>query len=154
MDIIKQLRYASESDYTLGCFIINNDPFCVVLEDEKRTVKLKGETRIPAGEYFLGIRKEVTPLTQKYLNDSRLKPWFERHIEVLGVPNFIGVYIHIGNDDDDTDGCILIGKRSDINVDEGNNIQQSVITYKEFYQWAYPKLKAGQQIKLIIKDVM
>lgn len=153
MDIIKQLRYTSKEDYSLSSFIINDNPFCVVLEDQKQLVKVKKETRIWEGEYFLGIRQEITPLTQKYLDDKRLQPWFERHIEVLGVKDFIGVYIHIGNTDEDTDACLLVGQRP-FGFTEENKIVSSVATYKQFYLWAYPKLKAGQQIKLIIKDVM
>jgi len=148
---IKQLRYLSKDDYSLSVFIINNSFFCTVLEDEKRNVKIKGETRIDAGEYFLGIRKEITPLTQKYLDDKRL-PFFERHIEVLNVPKFVGVYIHIGNTDDDTDGCILVGQKP-VSLQEENKIIDSVKTYTAFYSIVYPKLEAGEKVKLIIKDI-
>lgn len=152
MDIIKSLRYSSQVDYSLSSFIINDNPFCTCLEDEYRKEKVKAETRIPAGEYWLGIRQEITPLTQKYLDDKRI-PFFERHIEVLNVPNFIGVYIHIGNHDDNTEGCLLLGQRP-FGFKEENKIIDSVLTYSKFYQWAYPILKAGGKIKLIIKDVM
>ncbi len=152
MDIIKSLRYSSQADYSLSSFIINDNPFCVVLEDEKRDIKVKAETRITAGEYWLGIHQDITPLTQKYLDDKRL-PFFERHIEVLNVPNFVGVYIHIGNTDDDTEGCLIMGQRP-LGFNEENKIINSVLTYTAFYKWAYPILKAGGKIKLIIKDVL
>ena len=151
-NIIKQLRYSSQADYSLSSFIINDNPFCVVLEDEHREVKVKAETRIKAGEYWLGIRQEITGLTQKYLDDPRL-PFFERHIEILNVPDFVGVYIHIGNHDDNTEGCLLVGQRP-FGFTEGNKIIDSVVTYSKFYLWAYPILKAGDKIKLIIKDVL
>jgi hypothetical protein len=149
---IKQLRYLSKADYSLSAFIINDSFFCTVLEDEKRDVKVKGETRIDAGEYFLGIRQEITPLTQKYLDDPRL-PFFERHIEVLNVPKFVGVYIHIGNTDEDTDACLLVGQKP-LSLHEDNKIIDSVKTYTAFYSIVYPKLVAGEIVKLIIKDVL
>lgn len=124
-----------------------------VLEDEFRATKLAKETRIPAGKYKLGIRKEITGLTQKYLDDDRLKPWFERHIEVLGVKGFMGIYIHIGNDEEHTDGCILIGDSlENINLVKAKPLGKSVQAYKRFYQKYYPLLKEGKTVYLTIFD--
>ena len=54
------LRYSSQHDSTLGLlFRIENGKrewMCHTLEDEYRTVKLSGETRIPAGRYRLALR--------------------------------------------------------------------------------------------------
>jgi hypothetical protein len=150
MDEIKQLRYSSKDEYTLSSFIINDNPFCVVLEDEHRDKKVMHETRIPAGEYMLGIRKELTEMTQRY---RKKFDWFKFHIEILNVKNFSGIYIHIGNTDKDTSGCLLLGQRP-FGFTEKNKILESTITFKKFYDWAYSKLEKGQEIKLIIKDVL
>jgi len=63
------------------------------MEDEYRDVKVMGETRIPAGFYKLGLRQEDTPKTIQY---RQKYSWFKKHIEVLNVKGFTGVYIHIG----------------------------------------------------------
>lgn len=149
-------RIFDDGDTTCGAMLDvtnGNHLECFILEDEFRSVKKSGETRIKAGEYYLGIRKEVTPLTQKYLNDKRLKPWFERHIEVLNVKDFKGIYIHIGNNDEHTDGCLLVGDiLQNINVYKSSPLQMSVQAYKRFYEKWYPILKKGDTVKLVIFD--
>jgi len=90
------------------------------LEDESRDVKMSGETRIPAGVYELGINAADTPLTLKY---RKKYSWFKYHIEVKNVPGFKGIYIHVGNVDDNTDGCILLGDSAD-----NNSISEGMIT--------------------------
>lgn len=149
-------RIYDDGDTTCGTLLdttTNNKLEAFVLEDEFRKVKKSGETRIPAGEYGLGIRQDITPLTQKYLNDKRLKPWFERHIEVLDVPDFVGIYIHVGNDDSHSAGCLLLGDiLRNINEYKTNPLQMSIQAYKRFYQKWYPRLKAGDTVKLIIFD--
>ena len=49
-------------------------------------------------------------------------------IHVDNVPNFEYILWHIGNDDDDTAGCLLVGKTS-----QDNFIGSSTVAYKEIY---------------------
>ena len=86
-------RIASDNESTLGLLTVNGKKLSFVIEDEQRDVKVKGETRIPAGKYQVTFRKQLTLLTNKY----RAKyTWFSYHLELVGVPNFSYVYIHIG----------------------------------------------------------
>lgn len=78
--------------------------------------------------------------------------WFEWHIEVAGVPGFKNVYIHIGNSKEDTEACILLGDSVNNNQMELGFISSSSQAFKRFYQLIYPKLKAGEEIKLTITD--
>lgn len=82
---------------TRGLLIINNEVFCYTLENvvrPKNSVKIKGETAIPAGRYEVVIN---------YSNRfKRMMPL------LLNVPNFSGIRIHGGNTVKDTDGCILV----------------------------------------------
>lgn len=124
------------------------------LEDEPREVKLSGETRIPAGAYQLKIRKEDTHLTVKHrevYNKGYTTPWFKYHIEITGIPNFSGVYIHAGNDETHTDGCLLLGDCLDLSL-TSNQLTKSTVAVKRFYDQAYPALEAGGQLILQVKD--
>jgi hypothetical protein len=147
MEIINKRAYAT-NECTLGILIIDNKPFGFVIEDEPRIVKVKGETRISAGRYKLGLQMALTPLTEKY---KEKYPWFKHHIELMNVPNFTGVYIHIGNFESDTMGCQIIGKSAHIHP-KGFSNSESVKCYKEFYEKVYPLLSANKQVFYTIID--
>lgn len=103
------------------------------------------ETRIPAGTYTLDIQKAETPLTLKY----RAKySWFINHLEIKNVPNFVGVYIHIGNFDADSAGCVLLGDNADNNVIGPGSITNSTQAFKRFYTQVYDLLP----VTLIVRD--
>jgi hypothetical protein len=115
------------------------------LEDEQRAVKVSGETRIPAGIYTVDIQKVETPLTMKY----RAKyPWFKNHLEVKNVPGFKGIYLHVGNYDENSDGCILIGDVASNNVIGDGSVSNSTIAFRRFYLSAYDNLP----FTLVIRD--
>lgn len=142
-------RLFSKSDFTGGLLMIDGKPFCYTLEDEHRVQKLAGETRIPAGKYRVKLRKSLTPLTKRY---RKRFPWFKYHIEIVGIPNFSYVYIHIGNNDDHTEACILTGYTSDITKPDGW-VGKSTDAYKDFYEQIYPKLKNNEECWITIEDV-
>lgn len=119
------------------------------LEDEPRLVKVKGETRIPAGIYVLKIRKEDTPLTLKHR--VSYGAWFKYHIEITNVAGFGGIYIHAGNDETHTDGCLLLGDALDLSV-EAKPLTKSTVAVKRFYELAYPVIESGAQVLLEIRD--
>ena len=99
MDLIV-LRFSSQEDSTSGLLFENSDLgmsfLCYTLEDERRALKVKGETRVPAGTYKLALRKEGG-------FDARYKKKYpgihKGMIQVMDVPNFEYILIHIGNDD-------------------------------------------------------
>jgi len=115
------------------------------LEDQFQLTKVPKETRIPAGIYNVDIQKTETPKTLQY----RAKyPWFKNHLEIKNVKDFVGVYIHIGNSDADTDGCLLLGDNADNNVIGPGSISNSTACFKRFYESVYPHLP----VTLIIRD--
>lgn len=146
-------RYSDNKDSTLGLMFkiiqIGAIEFPVfqgyTLEDQFQVVKIPKETRIPAGKYTVDIQKEVTPKTQAYRNKFL---WFKNHLEIKNVPGFKGVYIHIGNSDDDTEACILIGDNADNNVIGPGSISNSTACFKRFYQSVYPHLP----VTLVVRD--
>jgi hypothetical protein len=115
------------------------------LEDEYREIKRAFETRIPSGTYKIDIQQADTPLTIKYRDKY---PWFKKHLEIKNVPGFVGVYLHIGNFDADSAGCILLGDNSDNNTIGPGSVSNSTACFKRFYEFVYPHLP----VTLVIKD--
>ena len=139
-------RFSSQSDTTLGILFVDGEFECFTLEDEYRADKVKGETRIPAGTYKVEKREVLSGLTEKY---RKKYPWFDFHFMLQDVPNFQYVYIHIGNDDDHTDGCLLVSDAVKSNrFDENNNLSSSGPAFKRLYQ----KMSESSSLEIIISD--
>jgi hypothetical protein len=150
-------RYSDNRQSTLGflCKLITYADklklfLCgYTLEDEFRESKVSKETRIPAGKYEIVIQEVLTEKTKDY---QKRYPWFEKHLMLKNVPNFQGIYIHIGNDDKDTDGCILMGDGVDNNTIGPGAISASTNCFSRFYKELYPHLKAGGKAFIEIRD--
>jgi len=139
-------RFSSQSDTTLGLLFVDGEFECFTLEDEYRTIKIKGETRIPAGTYKVEKREVLSGLTKKYRSKY---PWFDFHFMLQDVPDFQYVYIHIGNDDDHTDGCLLVSDAVKSNrFDENNNLSSSGPAFKRLYQ----KMSEANIVNISITD--
>lgn len=129
--------------------------FAHALEDEHREQKVMNETRIPAAIYELKIRKEDTPLTIKHrevYNKGHKTPWFKYHIEIVGIPNFTGVYIHAGNKESHTSGCLLLNDTANNHLIEAGDMARSIQAVKRFYDKAYPHLESGKQAFIEIRN--
>lgn len=121
-------RYNSAKDHTNSVIIINGVYECFGLEDEFRTEKVYGETRIPDGIYPIEFRK-VGGFHARYL--KKFGPEFhDGMLWIKDVPNFTYVLIHIGNDDDDTAACLITGQS---NSKGANWVGASTPAYKALY---------------------
>ena len=149
------LRINSQSDYSSGVMFsvdsknaVSSRSFsvrdvvepkvrhlCYTLEDEFRVKKVSGETRIPAGTYELKLRTEG-PLNSRYA--VRFNDIHEGMIWLQDVPNFNWIYLHSGNDDDDTVGCILVGSYLRL-----HRVLNSRATYRAIYPGIVESIKAG-----------
>ena len=83
---------------------------CFTLEDRVRDpgVKVYGETAIPAGHYQVVVTR-----SEHFSRKASAKAGHPVDVFLpllLEVPNFTGIRIHSGNDDHDTEGCILVGR--------------------------------------------
>jgi len=143
-------RYSDNGNDTLGLFFLDGAFFSYALEDEARAAKLAGETRIPAGGYELALRKALSPLTDAYRR--RFPDWFTWHVQVLDVPGFENVYIHVGNTEKDTDACILLGDTANNNRIGSGFIGASVGAYERWYKRLVPHLQGGDQARIEIRD--
>lgn len=87
---------------TPGKLYIYDHYYCDTLEDQDRELelypekKVYAETAIPRGTYPLVLTFSV-----------RFQQWMP---EVLNVKGFSGVRLHSGNNKEDTEGCILVGR--------------------------------------------
>ena len=104
---------------------------CFGLEDEYREDKVLGETRIPNGQYTVGVRTEGGFHT-RYSKDRRFKDIHKGMLQVMNVPGFEYILIHVGNTDKDTAGCLLVGTGA-IATPGDMSIQSSSVGYRVFY---------------------
>jgi len=125
MEIILK-RYQQTAECTFG-ILTAGTAHCLTLEDVGRAVKLKHETRIPAGTYKLQFRK-VGLFIEKY--KKRFPKMHKGMIQLCDVPQYEYILIHIGNQKGDTSGCILLGEIAD---EENNMILHSEKAYKRMY---------------------
>ena len=143
-------RIVRDNESTLGLLTVNGEKFSFVIEDEKREIKVKGETRIPAGLYLVKFRKEITPLTQKY----RAKhSWFTYHLELQNVPDFTNVYIHVGNFESSTSACQVVGNKA--GFDDNNHFRnfESTDNFKRLYLMVSEALNKGEEVTYEIIDM-
>lgn len=153
MNFILQ-RFSDNRTSTLGILIkipTTGRPHfqAYTLEDEFRESKISGETRIPAGKYEVVIQNIETPKTLSY---RKRYAWFKNHLMLKNVPGFIGIYIHVGNTDDDTDGCILLGDNADNNQIGPGSISNSTASFKRFYDEVFDWLEGGNKVFIEIRD--
>ena len=130
---VERKLYTEQS--TIGELSIDGKFFCYTLEDTVRQpgVKVYGKTAIPSGAY------EVT-LTHS--------PKFGRLMPLLNnVPNYVGVRIHSGNDANDTEGCLLVGKTKSENF-----IGESRAAFGELYPLIEAAVHKGEPITLVLHD--
>jgi hypothetical protein len=110
------------------------------LEDKDRKleeggIKIPKETAIPRGRYRVTLvwspkRNALVPL-------------------LLGVPQFTGIEIHIGNKPEDTEGCILLGLKYNA---PDHQIYESTLACSEFYPWLFKKLvESGDDLWITVR---
>ena len=132
MELLLQ-REPSSAHATLGKLYVDGVFECDTLEDVVRAVKIQNETAISAGRYrviitFSAHFKRMLPL-------------------LLNVLNYLGVRIHSGNTDKDTEGCILTGIR--VNDDF---VGHSRDEFDRLFAKMEAAIAAGQEIWLTVKD--
>lgn len=97
-------RLWKKPGYTVGRLYVDGKFFCNTLEDTVRDLnrerKVPGKTAIPYGEYKVVFN---------------WSPKFGRNLpRLLNVPAFDGILIHPGNTADDSSGCILVGRNTEV----------------------------------------
>lgn len=115
-------RIARRSTYTIGRLFVDGEYFCDTIEDKDRglsqelpltvnkRLKLKGVTAIPVGRY----RVTMDVVSPKFSKKTAYQSINGKLPRLINVPAFDGVLIHIGNTAKDTEGCILVGKNTQV----------------------------------------
>lgn len=127
---------------TFGVLSIDGAFQCYTLEDVIREQpgvpveqwKVKKETAIPAGRYRLSL-----------VNSPHFGP---DTLTVNDVPGFQYIRIHAGNDDADTEGCLLVGTRIVEQDDDGGNILNSRKALRALKSVLVPAIKKGASVWL------
>lgn len=132
---IKVIRDTYTDKSTIGRLYINDKFICDTLEDkcrdlnkdgdldDKDETKIHGKTAIPAGTY-----KMILSVSNRF---KKLMP------EILNVKGFLGIRIHSGNTDADSEGCIIVGLTRKLDFigqsrDAFNKLMAELDHYKEF----------------------
>ena len=131
---LQVLRFSSESDSTNGLLLDVTDGInflAYTLEDEYRKKKRSKETRIPAGTYEIKLRNEGG-FNQRY--SKKYSSIHRGMLHIIDVPNFEYILIHVGNSDEHTAGCLLVGDSQENNqVNKNGFIGSSGNAYKRIY---------------------
>lgn len=126
---------------------------CFTLEDEYRVQKQKGHTRIPAGEYLLTLR------TFGRHNTRYRKRFSQMHKGMIELntsdrPNWSDILMHVGNSDEDTAGCILLGDDCARRAGDPEDfyIMHSTNAYKRVYPIIRDAIETDADTRLRIID--
>ena len=147
---LQVLRFSSQADSTSGLLFevteVKKHFLCYTLEDERRVLKVRGETRVPAGTYKIELRKEGgfhERYTKKY-------PGIHRGmLHVTDVPGFEYILIHTGNTDEHTAGCLIVGDSQENNIILRDGfVGKSVNAYKRIYPAIAKAIEQGEEVTI------
>ncbi len=151
--ILKVNRIASSSQSTLSVMTLTEGEKvrarCFGIEDERREIKVSGETRIDSGKYLLTLR------TVGGFNRRYAKKFGGKHYGMLWlreVPNFEYVLIHAGNAEKDTAGCLLPNLLAAFNQAGDFVGQRSVDAYFRIYTPLAGHLRGGGNAMVEVFD--
>ena len=122
---------------------------CFTLEDERRRVKVKGETCIPPGTYEIKLRPEGG-MHARYA--ERFPEIHKGMLWLQNVDNFTFCYLHIGNKESHTAGCLLVGYVPIILPDGEFEIARSKDAYLSLYKMVMAAMDAGDKVAIHITE--
>ena len=139
-------------DSTLGkLYAVEAAPLflCYTLEDELRDVKVPGETAIPVGVY------EILPRTEGGMHKKYAARYGLMHVGMMWLQNvldFKWVYLHVGNTDDETEGCPLVGTNY-MPLGDGNfKVTGSRTAYVQLYKRVAEAWAEGRHVFITVTN--
>lgn len=139
-------RITSDRESTIGTLYAEGRFQCFTLEDEYRLDKVPEETRIPHGTYDIRLRPEGG-MHPRY---AAKFPFHRGMLCLQDVPGFEWIYIHIGNAEKHTAGCILVGDGA-LARSDNMSLQASTDAYTRLYRQVVDHAAAGD-LRITIKD--
>lgn len=146
--ILRVDRFVSDDDSTISTVWVNDKFVCFGLEDEYRAEKIAAETRIPAGRYPVRLRVEGG-FHKRY--SQRFRSIHRGMLHVKHVPGFEWILIHVGNTDEDTAGCLLVGTGA-MTQPGSMSIQASVDAYRRLYPMVVDAAADGE-LEAVYRDL-
>jgi len=151
---LEVLRFSSQEDSSSGLLFevseLGRKFLCYTLEDERRALKVKGETRVPAGTYNIKLRKEGgfhARYTKKYGGFHR------GMLHICDVPNFEWILLHTGNTDEHTAGCLIVGDSQENNIIiKDGFIGKSGNAYKRIYPAIAKAIELNEEVTITYTD--
>lgn len=139
-------RYGHTLDSSGGALHVDGLFHCHTVEDEPREKKVYGETRIPAGTYEIKLRR-AGGMHERY---GKAYPWHRGMLWLQDVPEFEWIYLHPGNYESQTDGCVLVGYSA--HSKGGFALDRAEQAYKDLCQKVYAALDRQESIWITILD--
>lgn len=143
-------RIAKKANYTIGNLYINGEWFSNTLEDTDRGLtqsmsleeikkkKIYGKTAIPTGTYQI----DMNTVSPKFKNRAWAKPYEGKIPRLIDVPGYEGVLLHPGNSEEDSLGCVLVGK---------NKVKGKVVESQATFHKLMKELKEKNNIIITIE---
>ena len=151
------IRFSNGLDSTNGLLFDDSDKMsgrkflAYTLEDEKRNIKVAGETRIPEGTYKIKLRKEGG-FHKKY--SYRFANIHKGMLHIVDVPGFEYILIHCGNTDEHTAGCLLLGNSQENNqIKKDGFIGGSANAYMTIYPLIASAIESGEDVCITYTDI-
>lgn len=139
-------RYGYDDNSTGGALSVNGKFLGHTCEDERREIKVPGETCIPAGRYEMKLR-DAGGMNEKY---KERFPFHRGMLHLQDVPEFEWVYIHPLSNEKQTEGCIGVGYTA---LSKGGfEIARSTEAYTDLYQLVLLAIEKGESIYITVED--
>lgn len=74
-------------------------------------------------------------------------------LQVMDVPNYTDILIHIGNFVTDTEGCLLVGDVAVNNIDQPDVVKNSTIAYKRMYPPIADAIESGEEVWITYREL-
>ena len=140
--MLRLVREPSRDLVTFGTLFVDDVVECRTLEDQVRerpgvpvaAWKIPKQTAIPTGRYRVRLTMSA--------RFGRVLPLLEN------VPGFSGIRIHSGNVIEDTEGCILVGRRA-----SGRRIAESRVAFRKLMGRLEHAHHNGNELAIDVRNV-